>query len=262
MSTSQPAALAQRYGLVAEFDPVDTMERDALALADAAQVDMRAPIVGCPGWDASDVVFHVLEVHDFWGQLVRDRLDSYEQAMPVYRPVGDDVLLRRYRDGVHRFARILREADPTAPTWTWSAQQDAAFVVRHQVQEAAVHRWDVETATGRTWAIDADAAADGVEEFLTHSTAARVAGAAPVGGDVALVTSDRDLGWLVTEDEAGEVTRRRLRPQEEPLGAVASVRGTASDLLLLLYRRRKAADLDVTGDPAAVDRLAARSGTD
>jgi uncharacterized protein (TIGR03083 family) len=254
-------AFARRYGLATDFDPVATMERDALALADAAERDMRATVAGCPSWDASDLVFHVLEVHDFWGQVVRDALDSYEQAIPVYRPVGDDVLLRRYRDGVRRFARILRDADPAARTWTWSTQQDAAFVVRHQVQEAAVHRWDAETAAGRTWVIDAAPAVDGVEEFLTHSTPMRVDGAAPVGGDVALVATDCDAAWLVAEDEAGGISWRRLRADEEPLRALACARATASDLLLLLYRRRGARELDVTGDAAAVDRLVARSDT-
>jgi uncharacterized protein (TIGR03083 family) len=255
-----------RYGLVTDFDPVATMERDALALADAAESDLRAPVAGCPGWDASDLVWHVLEVQDFWGQLVADRLDSYEQAVPVHRPVGDEVLLRRYRDGVHRFAAILAAADPAQPCWTWSAQHDVAFVVRHQVQEAAVHRWDAEQAAGRDWSLDPAPAADAVEEFLTHSAPFRTRDAGPVGGDVALVATDAGLGWLVGEDAEGAVTWRRLRADEEPLGAVAALRATASDLLLLLYRRRRAAELsagaEVTGDPGAVDRLAARSGTD
>lgn len=260
--TPPEESFAQRYGLVADFDPVAAIERDALALADAAGTDMRAPVAGCPGWDASDLVFHVFEVQDFWGQLVRDRLDSYEQAIPVYRPVGDDVLLRRYRDGVHRFARILREADPADRAWTWSSQHDVAFVVRHQVQEAAVHRWDAETAVGRSWAIDGAAAADGVEEFLTHSTPRRVPAAVPVGGVVVLVARDADLAWLVSEDEVGDLTWRRLRIDEVPGGALAVARASASDLLLLLYRRRRGADLEVTGEAVAVDRLAARTGTD
>jgi uncharacterized protein (TIGR03083 family) len=260
--TPPEGGFARRYGLVTEFDPAAALERDALALADAAERDMRAPIVGCPGWDAGDLVFHVLEVHDFWGQVVRDHLDSYEQAIPVYRPVGDDVLLRRYRDGVRRFARILREADPTARAWTWSLQQDVAFVVRHQVQEAAVHRWDAETATGRARTIDPAPAGDAVEEFLTHSTRERVAVAAPVGGDVALVARDAGLAWVVGEDEVGDVRWRRLGRDEGPSGVLAVASGTASDVLLLLYGRRRAHDLEVAGDPAAVDRLVARTATD
>jgi uncharacterized protein (TIGR03083 family) len=253
---------AQRYGLVTDFDPVSTIASDSLALADAAQADMRAPVAGCPGWDASDLVWHLLEVQHFWGQVVGRRLGRYEDAESVHRPAGDDVLLRRYRDGVERFAAVLGVADPQAPAWTWAEQKDTAFVVRHQVQEAAVHRWDAETAVGRDWAIDPAAALDGVEHFLTHVTPFRVKDAEPVGGQVALVATDAGVGWLLAEDDTGDLDWRRLRADEEPLDALACASAPASDLLLLLYRRRRPADLDVLGAPDALDRLAARSGTD
>jgi uncharacterized protein (TIGR03083 family) len=253
---------AQRYGLVTDFDPIAAMAGDSLALAEAAQTDMRAPVTGCPGWDVSDLVWHLLEVQHFWGQVVGRRLAGYEDAEPVHRPVGDDVLLRRFREGVEQFAAVLRDADPQTPVWTWARQQDVAFVVRHQVQEAAVHRWDAEAAVGRDWAVDTEPAVDAVEHFLALMTPFRVRDADPVGGQVALVAVDAGVGWLLAEDGDGDLDWRRLRADEEPLDALACASASASDLLLLLYRRRRAADLDVLGDPDALDRLAARSGTD
>jgi uncharacterized protein (TIGR03083 family) len=253
---------ADRYGLVTDFDPVAAMERDALALADAAEKDLAAPVVSCPGWDAAELVRHVREVHHFWGAIVEGGLSSPDQVQRPDQRLDGAALLEDYRDGVRAFAEVLRRADPAAPVWTWASQQDVAFVVRHQVQEAAVHRWDAETAAGREFVIETPAAADAVEEFLTHSAPYRVKDAATVGGDVVLSTTDAGLAWLVGEDAEGTARWRRLAPDEEPLGAVAVARGTASDLLLLLFRRRSAADLEVDGDRGAVDRLTLRSGTD
>ncbi len=52
--------------------------------------------------------------------------------------------------------------------WTWSPQQDVAFVIRRVTQETAVHRVDAERAAGRDHRIDPELAADGVDEFLYH----------------------------------------------------------------------------------------------
>lgn len=256
--------MQNRYGLITDFDPIAAMQRDALALADAAELDLTAPVPSCPGWDAAELVRHVREVHLSWGALVRDRqTEPPDDADLSDRPQDGPALVADYRDTVRWFAGVLADVDPATPVWTWAPhRQDAGFVARHQVQEAAVHRWDAEDAAGRSFVIDTLAAADAVQEFLECSLPARVEGAAPIGGDVVLAAPDAGLSWVVGENDDATARFRRLEPGEAPPDPVAVVRGTASDLLLLLYRRRHAADLDVEGDPAAADRLAARSNTD
>jgi hypothetical protein len=57
-----------------------------------------------------------------------------------------------------------------ARVWTWApTNQTIGFITRHQVQEAAVHRWDAEHAAGRSASLDAALATDAVEEILIYS---------------------------------------------------------------------------------------------
>ena len=81
-------------------------------------------------------------------------------------------------------------------------------------------------------------------------------GAAPLGGSVHLHATDTDGEWLVIE--AGD----RLAFTRGHAKADAAARGTASDLLLLLWRRRGPGDVEVHGDAAVLDRLLARTDLD
>jgi hypothetical protein len=96
------------------------------------------------------------------------------------------------------------------------------------VQEAAVHRWDAEAAAGTSGALDADAASDGVDEFIAVSIGeARD----ELQGSVTLTASDTDATWTVGRDG----------------GPTVDIVGTASDLLLVLYRRLPHTELTIDG---------------
>ena len=146
------------------------VRRDGFALAEAAEAaGPAAPVAGCPGWDVAELVWHITEVHYFWGEIVAGGLQDPEMVPPLERPDGFPALLARFRAGVERLAAVLAAADPAAPVWTWARQKDAGFVIRHQAQETAVHRWDAEQAAGRAFTIDPDLAADSIDEFLEHT---------------------------------------------------------------------------------------------
>ena len=81
----------------------------------------------------------------------------------------DDELIAALRPNSERLVEILRAADPATPCWTWSTQHKVGFVQRHQVQEAAVHRWDAQNAAGAAQPIHSAAAIDAIEESLTFS---------------------------------------------------------------------------------------------
>ena len=156
--------------------------RDGLALAAAAEAaGPSAPVGGCPGWDVAELVWHIAEVHFFWGEIVARRLQDPDMVPPLERPADFPALLALFRTGVERLASVLAAADPAAPVWTWARQKDAGFVIRHQAQETAVHRWDAERAAGRAFTIDPELAADSIDEFFEHTAASRSDGAAPVG---------------------------------------------------------------------------------
>jgi uncharacterized protein (TIGR03083 family) len=256
------------YGLASEFDPFCRIEADTLALADAAEGHLAFPVPSCPGWSVADLVWHLLEVQHFWGAIVAGRVQDPATVPDAARP-DDARLVPRLRAGVTGLVESLRGAEPGEPVYSWAARRDAGFVVRHQVQEAAVHRWDAEQAAGRESSIDAVAATDAVEEFLEVSTPFRVKGAAPVGGTLQLVAVDTGFRWQAGEDEEGGARWQRLAGAGADHGdgadggeADAVIRAPASDLLLYLYRRRPAGALVVAGDLGVAERFALRTGTD
>lgn len=245
--------------LVTDFDPIAQIEADSRAFAAAAERDMDARVEHCPQWSVADLVWHLREVQYFWGTLVAERLDDPERVTRIDRPDDDRQLLDDFRAGADAMTAALAGADPHDPVWTWGQRQDAGFVIRHQVQEAAVHRWDAQNATGRPEPLEAAAATDAVDEFLTHSLPGRAEDAAPLGSAVVLRTTDTDMAWRVEEDGDGAA---RFERGAGALLDVSTVAGTASDVLLYLYRRVPASALDVTGDADPAERLPLRTGTD
>jgi uncharacterized protein (TIGR03083 family) len=228
---------------------------DGLALAEAAEgAGPAAPVAGCPGWDVAELVWHVTEVHYFWADIVAGSLADPEAVPALERPDGFPALLVRYRAGVERIAEVLADADPATPVWTWARQKDAAFVIRHQAQETAVHRWDAEQAAGRSFTIEPALAADAVDEFFEHTAARRREGVPPVGGAVHLHATDTPGEWTVSEDASGALVVERGHARGD-----AALRATASDLLLLLYRRIGPEAEARHGDAAVLERFLARA---
>jgi uncharacterized protein (TIGR03083 family) len=141
--------------------------------------------------------------------------------------------------------------------WAWGADQHTRFWARRQLHETAVHRADAEFAAGREPAIDADVAADGIDEFLLNLPHAAyfAPGVKELRGDgetLAFVADDTGAAWLI--QLAPEGFRWQRRDADEPEGS-ATVRAPASDLLLLVYGRRKVGDanVSVSGDGKLVD---------
>jgi uncharacterized protein (TIGR03083 family) len=233
------------------------------ALADAAQGNLDAQVEHCPGWSVYDLVNHVRQVQWFWASIATGRLQqppAFENApaQPSRETVIDELRIQ-----TEVLVGALGAADQSAPVWTWSSQQDVAFITRHQVQEAAVHRWDAEHAAGRSVEFDPVLAADAVEEFLTFclrvvppsSDAAGGAGhdepgAGPLGGPIVLAASDVSVSWTV-DDEASGLGVRVIRGAHGD--GAATLEATASQLLLWLYRR-----VELTASGAQAETRAAR----
>ena len=73
-----------------------------------------------------------------------------------------------------------------------------------------MHRWDAETAAGRSYSIDPEIA-DSIDEFLEMSAPSVNDGAAPLGGSVHVHCTDTPGEWFIqpTTDGVGlDVTRR------------------------------------------------------
>ena len=140
-----------------------------------------------------------------------------------------------------RFAAAIAGAHPAART--------AGAIARHQVQEAAVHRWDAEVAAGRSGSpLDADVAADALDEFV----------------DITLVELPRWTPWpggdgvveLAPADVAGGSRPVVLGGAEGPSTTTTTLSATASDLLLVLYRRLPLEAARISGDAALATAFA------
>ncbi|MGH9209086.1 MAG: maleylpyruvate isomerase family mycothiol-dependent enzyme [Acidimicrobiales bacterium] len=227
------------------FDPLVAIAIDSARIADLVdRTPAESRVPSCPDWSFLDLVTHVGLVQRFWAENVRAANPTApwdgEESMP--RP-GPDVA-GWLRDCTESLLAALREAAADAPCWTWWGEpRTAAAVARHQVQEAAVHRWDAELSGGTPSPIDADVAHDGVGEFLevVLGTAA-----SSVPGGVTLVATDTRGRWQTGGGGPSSVT----------------VRATASDLVLLLYRRLRRSALEVDGDVAVLDALLAAADTE
>lgn len=220
------------------LDCTAAIAEHSAGFAAAADGNLDARVRHCPGWTVADLVTHLTEVHWFWATIAAERLSEppEESRRPAAAP--RDQLIDRFRAGADHLVRVLAEANGEEKVWTWApAQQDIAFIARHQVQEAAVHHWDAVDAAGRTLAISAPVAADSVDEFLTFSVSSDADPAEPerpgLAGRFALRCTDADAAWTVSDGTRPGT----VRYQPGAAADVPAITATASDLLLWLYGR-------------------------
>jgi len=196
---------------------------------------LDATVPSTPEWNLRDLAHHVGEVQRFWAENVRAGNPDGPWPGEVASPT-DDVLAGWLRQATASLCDALQAAGPAAPCWTWWGEPaTAGAVARHQVQEIAVHTWDAEAVAASPDPLRRDVADDGVAEFLEVMLGSS---ADAVPGVVTLRATDTGGSWRV----AGGGPGRRQ----------AEVSGTASDLVLMLYRRLPVADCIVEGDPLLV----------
>lgn len=231
---------------------VDALERESRALAEAADGHLEARVPSCPEWSVADLVWHTQEVHSFWEQVVGQQLQDPRTAVVGPRPPVD-LLVTAFRRGADRLARLLAEADPKATVWTWAPQRNVAFVQRRMAHESAVHRWDAQAATAPPEPVEPALAIDGIDEFLDFFVDDVKDGVGETDSySVHLHATDSRGEWVArVRGRTTEVARAHAK------GDVA-VRGGASDLLLLLWRRLDPRHVEVLGDAAVLDRFLAR----
>jgi uncharacterized protein (TIGR03083 family) len=239
------------------MDFVDVIERESAALAGA----MRRPgalagaVPACPGWSGTDLVLHIGGVQAFWTAAARAGGVRPDQV-PGAEPGGAD-LLEWYDQARAGLVKALREVPPDEQVAVWwqEGTDSALEVARRQAHEAAVHRWDAQSVTGAPDPIAPDLAADGVLEYCQRMLRRwdEVAWSGP-SGVLRLAADDTGGQWLIRLDPQPALV---AAADAEPL---ATVRGTAGDLDLWLWRRAGAARVE--GDQAAAEAFLARAGLD
>lgn len=193
-----------------------------------------AHVPGCPSWTLTDLVRHLAEVQHFWAWVVRSRAqDPSAYVRPDRHP--EDELLGFGMACSAELELALTDADPAEPVWTWAPRKDVGFVLRRQVQEVTVHTADVEEVLGDVRPVPTDIGLDGLDEWLEVMVpAALPQGPPPEAHPVVLHAVDADA-------------ERTLFAGARPF-PVATLTGTAGDLLLAVWRRVPLEVLTVDGD--------------
>ncbi|MFD4633921.1 maleylpyruvate isomerase family mycothiol-dependent enzyme [Streptomyces sp. NPDC058284] len=255
MTSPSPSAVHDRYA--------DRIIDQTAQLA-AAVVGAKAtvPVPGCPGWTLAHLLRHVGGAHRWAETVVRTRATgpvSDEQVNLVTPEADDDIpaLSAWLTDGAARFADTLREAGPEAEVWTVAPGGTPLFWARRMTYETVVHRFDATAAVGGTYTLDADIAIDGLDEWMEFGALPQAYESADARR--ALLGPGRTLHFHAT-DAPGGTGEWLIDLTEEPITwshahekATTAVRGPLTDLLLLLYQRRRpaAADgIEVLGDEA------------
>jgi uncharacterized protein (TIGR03083 family) len=229
---------------------IDAIGREARAMAVALDVDRHAPIAACPGWDVAALTVHMGYVFRWASEIVRTRA-SKPPVGDWTLGVDDPGLAAWLVQGADELAVELRATDLDARMWTLGAPHTARFWFRRQAIEVLVHRWDCESAAfGWGNPLDSDLAADGVGELVEvlaprqHRRSSQSA----AGETYHFHRTDGPGEWFVRFGADGlEVTAEHAK-------ADVALRGSAADMLLVLWRRLPADTVEVFGDRAVLDR--------
>jgi uncharacterized protein (TIGR03083 family) len=227
------------------------IQRDGAAVAAAADGRLDRSVPPCPEWDIGALIHHLGVVHSWVAATVAAGGERVAFDRPE-RPADAD-LLPWFRQ-CHATMMAALAADPGTEVWTFSplGNNTVGWWRRRQALETTVHRWDAEVAAGLDpRAVDADLAADGMEELLTEflplwkdSDQAKA-----MSGTLHLHSTDAECEWTVDMDASPPTARR------EHAKGDAAIRGPASSLYLWLWNRVGAdnPDLQVFGSPAIVE---------
>lgn len=227
---------------------LELLRADGDALVVAAARDLGARVPSCPEWDVAELVRHTSEVHRHKAAVIRaggHAWDEREQG-----PADPGAVLDWYRAGLDDLHDLLTTTDENAPARTWGTGTTVGWWVRRMAQETAVHRWDAENATGEPSPIDPELASDGIDEFLGEFVPGEGIPYEGPAGTVHFHCTDVDGEWTVT-----------LSPGEVPTYETGhskgdeAVRGSAEDLLLLVWRRIEPSRVEVLGDAELVEAL-------
>ena len=230
-------------------DRLEIIAAESRRLSDVvAALDLEARVPSTPEWSVRDLAHHIGEVQWYWGENVRAQNADERSGAELTAVPEDTDLLAWLGWCTYSLLGALREVGPDAPCWAWWPEPHTAGAVgRHQAQEASVHRWDAEGVSRRRRA------------------------AAPRAGRRRGARVHRDHGRVRPGLAArrGHADRHRHRGElaggrdrgAERSARVSELRASASDLVLMLYRRLPVPDAAVEGDPILVAALLSLADT-
>ena len=207
---------------------VRCIRADAAALAAAARRDPAAAVPSCPDWSMPDLVNHIGRLHRWVGIIVVERRTEAVDVRKIHDgPEDMDARIAWFEEGAEVLAEGFAGIAEDEVVWNWRhGAQPVRFWMRR-----AVH---------------------GVDEFgdlwlpLWRPSALEVS----TSESMHLHCTDTEGEWMIRFTPNGPVVSR-----EHAKGDVA-VRGSASDLYLLMWNRVGPERFEVFGDASLLRRFA------
>ncbi|MEU3956207.1 maleylpyruvate isomerase family mycothiol-dependent enzyme [Streptomyces achromogenes] len=232
----------------------------AAAVAAAPSLDARVPT--CPDWTLFDLVRHLGEGRRKWAANVAAGPADAPPPQSVWgtpaAPREREALLDWWAASVRRLLDALRESGPDRGCWTWwgtsQSPQTTGAAARHQLQEIALHTYDAQITGCAAQPLPTEVALDGVDEFL--STCCATTSAWPHEPATVDYHATEGRSWRLMLSADGARPARLPEPGTAP-AADASLRGTAGELVLVMYGRIPADSLKADGDRRLFDQLLA-----
>ncbi|WP_316528301.1 maleylpyruvate isomerase N-terminal domain-containing protein [Kitasatospora brasiliensis] len=224
------------------------------AIAAAPSLDVQVPT--CPEWTLLDLVHHLGGGRRAWAATVAAGPDASGKLAGegLTAPQEREALLAWLAESTQQMLDALREAGPERGCWAWwgasQSPRTCGAVARHQLQEIAMHTYDAQLTVGAPEPLPQEVALDGVEDFLFTCCTTTVAWPHKPAVVDYHVTGGGSWRQSLSADGSRAVRLPESAPAagEDPESVDASVRGTASDLVLSFYGRIPLDSLELEGD--------------
>jgi uncharacterized protein (TIGR03083 family) len=233
---------------------LEALRREGGKLLDLSRDALPRATASCPGWTVGDALAHVGRAYNWIGEIVETRAQT--PLMPRARAHAfdwrDPGVLGWFRASLDRFVETMDRADPEDVVWSWSGDNRVVFWLRLMTHETAIHRWDAQSAIVPPDPIEVSVAVDAIDGAIQwFLPTARMGSTLPDRGETYRFDQTDGPGkWLIRfADET-------VKPGQGSEDAAVVASGTASDILLFLWRRVPADGLSVSGDLEIMERFA------
>lgn len=232
-------------------DYLDFVRSETQALADTSPERLADPVPHVDGWTVETVIGHTGWVAGFISQSLQSTPEDPPRRSSVPEPPHGEDVLPWFASARDELISQLESADLTIIRPTFVGPQPAGWWLRRAAHETAMHRWDAASSSGSADPIDARLARDGINEVFEvfADTRLNVDSLGGQGETMHLHATDIDDGeWMVTIGaDSIEWTHGHAK-------ADVAARGTASDLLLMLWSRLPPSRLELFGDASLLDK--------
>lgn len=265
VDAADPARRGAYGGTFVDVDFRAALIEETKAFGDVIRhADPATPVPTCPGWTVNQLFKHVGRGNRWCAQIVAERLHQRPDPRNVSNgkpPADIDAAI----DWLDASAQLVLDAvdhvGADTRVWTFLGQKPAGWWIRRRVHETTVHRADVALAIGAPFDLPSELAADGISETIDRLTVIADRHDPPLARSLTLHLHATDAGlgptgeWTITNDEDG------LNWSHDHRKGEVAVRGSATDLLLAVNRRRSTADagVEVLGDAAVWENWLSRT---